>query len=166
MAFTILEHSEHGKVLFNYNTQEYYILPDSLKNELTSIDSIKEFKSQIQQLFTYNDKTYNFAYGFNEFLESDMKSAVIPVVCANHEWNKRRTILKITLIDSFNANLVFPHIERIGDEWVSNNVMVKKYSKDPKMHPGLCYFCVFTKNSEAQNDMTLMASIQIYKGMK
>lgn len=162
-TFTTVEHSEYGKVLFFFDTQEYCKLP----KEINDVDiTLKELKSISREVFVMNGAKRPYYESFYSFMHSDDISAVIPVVCLNVEWNKRLTIMKVMLGDKHNGLTVFQHIEKIKSGWLDNNLMIKKYSKQQNIFPGKCYFIIVRKNEEAQNDMEIQALLQIKKGMK
>ena len=138
MSKIIVEHDVHGKVLFDTETQQY-----------------EYYDNSNVEYFSFNGKSERYFKNTIQFLDSNVKIAVIPVVCSNIGSKGRRTY--ITIIDWINAYYTFYNVEMINSKWVKNNI--------GNLSKGKCYFIIVARHQEALNDFIILSAMQIKKGM-
>lgn len=124
--FRVVDHSDGGKCLLDTNTLEYYRLPD-LSNKTI-----------------IGGKVYGYFDTIKEYLESDFKTALIPVICNNIKKDKKRWVVRLL---SGRDTFQFYNVEVIAGVWTRNEILEMKGMK--------AYFIFVEKHHDADNDFLI-----------
>lgn len=129
-----LTRDETGPILLNIENQTFQRIPETAN---------KFFKG---------GKMFDFFDTITEFLKSDSQAAVIPFLAVSFtEKGKRYNVRILVEHDEY----LFWSVEKIGSEWVKNNIIGIDAEK-----PFLGYFI---RNPGAINECTLQSTFEIKK---
>jgi len=133
-GFQIVDHVDGGKCLLDTTTFEYYRLPD------------------IKGKVLIDDKWFYFFDTVKEFLDSDIKKALIPIFCNSMKKAKKR--IKVNILSGRDV-FEFYSVEMINNTWAHNEVSLMQQNK--------AYFIFAEKHRDADNQFLVMKSKIISK---
>lgn len=132
--FRVVDHCDGGKCLLDTSTFKYYMFLDVAG------------KAIIEK------KLYNYFDTIKEFVDSDFKTAIIPVFCNEVKKHKKRFFVKLL---SGQDVFDFYNVEKIADHWTNNEIgLMDKIN---------AYFIFVEKHRDADNDFIIRGCKHIEK---